>query len=763
MKAVVMCGGIGSRMRPITETIPKPLLPLGVKTVLDVILETLKNNDVQTVYLTLGYKGESIEKHIINRSYPFEIIPVYEEKALGTAGGVKNAVGDTDDDILVVSGDNIFNFDLQKVYREHKSKNASVTIVGTVCSDPRDYGTMVISPDQRIIKFVEKPNWAHAESDIINTGIYFISGEVLREIPVSQFFDFASDVFPKLLTKQKLMQCSLPDGKWWDLGDIPSYLSAFAELMKNNMLTKDEELSVLQDRMLANGTKINAPCIIGKNVLIGANCKIGPNCFIGDFSVIENNCHISNSLLGENAKICQCNRIDSAYIGNHCTMGAFCIAEKNTVISEHVKIGSNVQIAENTKIWHGSIIPDDASLLGDVFSCTVSPNEITASGVTGTAFTGFSLQCAIDLSCAVGSLSDVKRIGISVDGTSVADIYCNAVRSGLLACGATVYDFGQIFRVQRSFLSFYCSLDFFIHVSSEHDLIHFSFCEKNGQPLNAKTFRLLSSLYRYRNYKYADAVHCVRYFEMHPMLTVYKAYLSHLLEKPSENYRVAVDCDNREVYEILTGVLKKNGFDIGYGGLLFIIDRNAERFYAIENERAFSFDRIITICCRMEFATGADVSVGEEASGQIEELAEKYGRHIYRAYEDDEEMGMEASLLFAKNLWVSDALFCIVRLLNIMKQTKKTLAELSDEMPDYYVRHLQLPYNGEPIKLKKRLLELGAVRSKKRLGYFEIEDERGVVRLKPDATGRNLKVLVEANNIELSRELTSEISSTFEN
>lgn len=763
MKAVVMCGGTGSRMRPITELIPKPLLPLGDKTILDIILETLKKNHVQTVYLTLGYRGKDIEKHIRNRDYGMDIYPVYEDKPLGTAGGVKNAVGEINEDVLVVSGDNLFSYNLQAVLQEHRNKNAVATIIGSRCKDPRDYGTCVLAKDGRIIRFVEKPNWAHAESDIINTGLYFLNPAVLKMIPDGVFADFANDIFPKLLTMQNALFCSMPDGQWWDLGDIAGYLDAFSDILQNHSFSLTDGAVIRQDRLLPNGARILAPAIVQKNVLIGTDSVIGPCCYLGENCVVEERSSLANTIMLQGSHVACETDMQSVFVGQNCQIGSFCKLAKYSALSGNITIADAVRLSENTKIWPGCEIASEQTLQGDVFECSTSNVSLTASGISGEPFHGLSLWQAAELSCAVACADAVQRVGVSTDGTAVSDIYKNVMQSGLLSCSCTVYDFGKIFRIQRNFLSFYCSLDFFIHISSDEDRVHISFSGKNGQPVSSSVFRQITSAFRYRSFRFSEKLLALKYFEMHPMLTVYKAYLSHMLENAKTDLKVAVDCDNKAVYELLTHVLKKKDYEIGYGGILFILDKDAEKFYAIENERAFSYDRILTICCKIEFEAGSDVSVGEEASGQLDELATSYGRTLYRAYEDDKELSLEAALLYTRNMWVSDALFCIIRLLNIMQDSGKTLAALSDELPDYYVRHLNLVYAGEPADLQKSLKEIGAVRSSKRLGYFEIEDERGSVRLKPDATGRNLRVLVESGNIELSRELTAEIETKFGN
>ena len=171
MNAVVMCGGMGSRMLPLSEKTPKPMLRVVNRPVLDYILKKLASEGFTDIYLSLGYRAEEIVAFTEDRDYGARVVCCPEEQPLGTAGGVKNALKDAPGDFLVLSGDNIFDFPLDRLREQHYLSGRPVTIVGTYTEDPRDYGVIVCDGGGEVQRFAEKPDWENVRSFFVNTGL----------------------------------------------------------------------------------------------------------------------------------------------------------------------------------------------------------------------------------------------------------------------------------------------------------------------------------------------------------------------------------------------------------------------------------------------------------------------------------------------------------------------------------------------------------------------------------------------------------------
>lgn len=224
MKAVIMAGGEGTRLRPLTCNMPKPLAPLCGKPVAFYILELLKKHGFTEAVFTLRYQGEKLEESFDGSSYRgTELSFQYEKTPLGTAGSVKSAAGD--EEVLVISGDAMCDFDLTAAVDFHRRKNSPATIIVKKVSDPREYGLVQTDEEGRITGFLEKPSYEGCVTDLANTGVYILSKEVMEGISRDRPLDFAKDVFPKLLRENVPLCAYKETGYWCDIGDFAGYLS----------------------------------------------------------------------------------------------------------------------------------------------------------------------------------------------------------------------------------------------------------------------------------------------------------------------------------------------------------------------------------------------------------------------------------------------------------------------------------------------------------------------------------------------------------
>lgn len=225
MKAIIMAGGMGTRLRPVTGDTPKPMVPLLGRPIMEHIVTLLRKNGFNDICAALKYRAGDIIAHFGDgRDFGVNMQYRIEQEALGTAGGVKNCADFYgDDDFLVISGDAACDFDLAALMAEHKNRGSAVTLALYRHSAPLSYGLAVTDGDMLIRSFVEKPDWPHVVTDLVNTGIYAVSPTAMEYVPSGTAFDFAKDLFPLLLSK-KLPLLGLPmKGYWCDVGDPQSY------------------------------------------------------------------------------------------------------------------------------------------------------------------------------------------------------------------------------------------------------------------------------------------------------------------------------------------------------------------------------------------------------------------------------------------------------------------------------------------------------------------------------------------------------------
>ncbi|MDD3628086.1 MAG: nucleotidyltransferase family protein, partial [bacterium] len=233
MKAVIMAGGFGTRLRPLTCNIPKPMVPVANRPIMQHIVQLLKKHNFKDVISILYFQPEQITDYFKDGK-DFGIKMKYQnaQEDFGTAGSVKNTeslIGDSP--FLVISGDVITDFNLTKAVKFHKDKKSLITIVLTRVKNPLEYGVVITDQKSRITKFLEKPSWGEVFSDTINTGIYIIEPEIMKHIPEKQEFDFSKNLFPTLMKNNIPIYGYIADGYWKDVGNITEYRKSHMDIL----------------------------------------------------------------------------------------------------------------------------------------------------------------------------------------------------------------------------------------------------------------------------------------------------------------------------------------------------------------------------------------------------------------------------------------------------------------------------------------------------------------------------------------------------
>jgi dTDP-glucose pyrophosphorylase len=236
MKAVIMAGGMGSRLQPLTIGCPKPMVDFVDKPVLVHILDLLKRHNFVQVIITSHYMADYIKNYIGDGSrMGMKIQYAVEEAPLGTAGSVKNAEVYLDDEaFLVISGDAITDIDLSGMLLFHREKKALATLALKHVSNPHEYGVVVTDNEGRVRDYSEKPNPEYVQSHTVNTGIYVLEPEVLALMEPNRRYDFSIDIFP-LILKQNALFGYFSNGYWRDIGTMPSYLRATADALSGKI------------------------------------------------------------------------------------------------------------------------------------------------------------------------------------------------------------------------------------------------------------------------------------------------------------------------------------------------------------------------------------------------------------------------------------------------------------------------------------------------------------------------------------------------
>ncbi|MEA4814683.1 MAG: NDP-sugar synthase [Oscillospiraceae bacterium] len=309
MKALFLAGGMGTRLRPLTDKIPKPMVPIMNKPLLERSMENLKKCGINQIVISTCYKSQYIEKYFGDGSkFGLKIEYIREDTPLGTGGAIKNTGHLFDDTFLVFNADILCNMDFMELVKFHKSKLAAVTIAITRVSNPSAYGVIEYDKNGYALSFTEKPKADEIKSDYINAGVYVLEPEVLGEIPNDRPVSIEHEIFPLLLRKGHKVAVYNGCSYWMDIGTPEKYLQTHEDIMAGDCRlsgVRFNSLGVIKGSQSAiNITAvITGPVYIGDRVKIGAYAKVGPNAVIGDDVLIHAGGSVSNSILWNNVDI----------------------------------------------------------------------------------------------------------------------------------------------------------------------------------------------------------------------------------------------------------------------------------------------------------------------------------------------------------------------------------------------------------------------------------------------------------------------------
>ena len=329
MEAIILAGGFGTRLRPLTYTRAKSLLPILNKPMVSYLISTLPQ-EVEKVILAVNYKNDQIEKYFKNNNFGKEIIVNDEPKPLGTGGAVKFAEKHITGPFFVLNSDTICSLNLNDMIEFHKKNQAFCTISLWPVENVSEFGVVDIKEDGNVIRFVEKPKPEDAPSNLINAGAYFLKPKVLDYIQTGRLVSMEKEIFPRIINDTGKFYGFEFKGYWIDVGRIQSYIDVHKILMKNK----------------------NIPSFKGNNSNIGGvltDSCIGDNVFIGDNSKIESTVVFDNSHIGINVELNNC------VIGENCKIGEYSRI-KNSVVGDNETV-SEKAVYDNKIIWNQPI-PD---------------------------------------------------------------------------------------------------------------------------------------------------------------------------------------------------------------------------------------------------------------------------------------------------------------------------------------------------------------------------------------------------------------------
>lgn len=358
MQAVILSGGQGTRLRPLTSTMPKPAVPMVNRPMLWFMIDWLRGHGVTDVVMSMGYRADGLRSALDAAGHEgVQITYVQEPEPLGTAGAIKFAQEHLDERFLVLNGDTLADYDLSAEIAQHEATGARATLALVPVDDPTAYGVVLTDDQRRVEAFLEKPSREDAPADPrINAGAYVLEREVLEMIPAGENRSFEHDVFPQLVGDG--IYAYDAEGYWLDLGTPERYVQATRDLLAGTVHSyldqlRDPNGNVVAPDVSLDGVELAAPVVIGPGVSIGHGSRIGPDTVIGSAVEVATDCRVERSVVMDESRIAAGSSVEDSILGPSVALGYGVTVEGQSVIGEGAYIDPGTTVGNGARIEAG--------------------------------------------------------------------------------------------------------------------------------------------------------------------------------------------------------------------------------------------------------------------------------------------------------------------------------------------------------------------------------------------------------------------------
>jgi mannose-1-phosphate guanylyltransferase / phosphomannomutase len=449
MKAVVMAGGEGTRLRPLTSNQPKPMVPIVGKPCMEHIVELLRNHDFEEIVVTLAFMPQAIRGYFgAGETHGVSIRYSVEESPAGTAGSVKLAEDALDETFLVISGDALCDIDLAKLVRFHEEKEALVTIGLKSVDNPLEFGIVVTDADGRVERFLEKPSWGQVFTDTINTGIYVLDPEVLPHIPTDRPFDFSKELFPLLLEMGRPIYGYVADGYWQDIGNLDQYRQANFDALDERVRLNIQGVRLRGNVWVGEGVEladlesVGGPAFVGNYCRIGARASVGPYSVLSTSVTLRDHARTARSVIDSSTYVGRSALIEGAIVGKSCDIRPHARLHEGVAVGDSCTIGEQSVVMPGIRIYPFKEVESGALVDRHLIWESRMPSRLFGrDAVAGLINVDLTPETALRIGIALGTaLKRGERVATSRAAPPACRLLKRAVLSGVISTGVHVAD-----------------------------------------------------------------------------------------------------------------------------------------------------------------------------------------------------------------------------------------------------------------------------------------------------------------------------------
>jgi mannose-1-phosphate guanylyltransferase/phosphomannomutase len=825
MKAVVMAGGEGTRLRPLTSNQPKPMVSIVGKPCMEHILELLREHGMTDVIVTVAFLPQAIRSYFgegdtLGMSIGYSV----EESPLGTAGSVRLAARQLDETFLVISGDALCDLDLSKLVAFHKKRGAAVTIGLKAVDNPLEFGIVVTDDEGRIERFLEKPSWGQVFSDTINTGIYVLEPEVLKHVPSDRPYDFSKELFPYLLEMGRPLYGYVMDGYWQDIGNLDQYRQANFDALDEKVRLNIPGIRIRGNVWLGEGVEIADLEQVEGPALIGNYCRIAPGASVGEYSVLSNTVTLrertrtTRSLIDASTHIGRSSLVEGAILGRSCDIRAHVRIHEGVAIGDEVTIGAESVIMPGVRIYPYKEVESGAQINESlIWESRATTRLFERDGVAGLVNVDLTPEVAVRIAAALGTaLKRDARVVASRESAPACRMIKRAMITGFTSAGLEVGDVRVLPAAVARHMLKSEGYDVGFHVGTSQtdpEVVQIRFFEQPGIQLSTALQKEIE-----KNFTRGE-LRRVGFSDIGRM-----TYPARIRETYAEDLLAGVDTDAIRargfrlvvdygfsaasfVLPLLLGPLgveavSAHGFTtdradpgsallreaIGQvkqlvptigADLGVVLDRAAERLYLVdERGREIPVEQSLLLFLRLIGSNGrrGKLAFPITVTSQVDRLLEGSGLEVVRtpaSLADLTKAAAEDGVIFAgavgggyvfpEFLPAYDAIASLCKLLELLAPVRRPLSELVAELPQPTLVHRQLPC---PWALKGVVMRLLTERLRDRkldlLDGIKVFDKRGWAQVLPDPDEPLVHIYAEGRTEEDSAALEREYREMVE-
>lgn len=788
LKAIITAGGEGTRMRPLTCEIPKPLLRLVNAPIMEHTVRLLKASGITEIAVTCGYGGEKLRERFgdgsalgVSLSYYFENSP------LGTAGGVKNAADFIDGDFLCVSGGIVTDFDLGELISFHRARGAEATLALAASAAPMEHNTVVTDEAGRVTRFLERPDWSLAAATQVSAGIYVLSPRALERVKDGQSVDFAGAVFPAMLSDGAAIYGLRCGGYWRDVGEPAAFRRAAADILDKKarveLPPQTEDGIWLEDGVtVEQGAVLRPPVYIGAGSVIRRGARIEPYSVIGRGVTVGRGAGVKRSVVLDGCRVEENAQLRGCIADEGAVLRRGSAVYEQAVIGRGSIVGENCAVKPSVKIWPGKELPENSVQRQNLVWGSCHGSDIwNSEGIRGELGVEITPEVLSRLGAAVGTVCGGERLAVSDYGSPASAMLKSAFIGGALSTGAKLYDFGeQPLPVSRSGVRFHrmkAGVLVNVYTRGGTDYGEARVITSGGADPERSLLDELRLSFENEDFARASADNILEAEYLFEYKLFYLKNLINSTAKQNLGYKLVLGCGSPWAERLL----KSAGNDLGCHVEILGTDYATEIAKAVTDEGADLGALIDPSCQELTLIDGsgriidrdsyallaamivmsthenAKIYVPASAPSGMELLASRHGAEIIRTGVSPSCLMRELTrsgdkCLRDQFIYAFDAVGALIKLMDHMKTVGSTLAELTAALPETHMVHTGVDCADKAAAME-RLRESRGGGAPLSGDGLRLSFDGGWVLVIPAETGSAISVISQGDTEEYAREL----------